>query len=301
MIIRNGIRDAFLYLLGALFILSRVEAYVPALPSNDSTLIETSVNQSDTSRLVLQWFPGSQFSQFVSYQLAGADSTGVNMGALVHFSEQDKTNQTTDTPWIALVACDTNGTAYSLEDDVFTLARDRGAVAALLYSEWSDACIINAEYADPSTFDQVFDIFSTKTLLSAQTTENAFTNVNQTLYSQFDATRLNASLTNISNSITTGNVFPGYLFATLTTANATVSQSGTDSDPSSSGSGSSSNGNTDLAMIVLYAITGAVSVLFCIVILSPTEYDIIVPTSPRSKVSQDPTTSLIQILVSNTS
>ena len=70
MIIRNGIRDAFLYLLGALFILSRVEAYVPALPSNDSTLIETGVNQSDTSRLVLQWFPGSlAFPSLVLYLL----------------------------------------------------------------------------------------------------------------------------------------------------------------------------------------------------------------------------------------
>src|SRR5262245_37542363 len=85
------------------------------------------------------------------------------------------------TPWIALVACDTNGTAYSLENDIFTLARDRGAIAAvgpchsthnihidilhqLLFSLYSNACIINPEYADPENFHQVIDIFSTHSL-----------------------------------------------------------------------------------------------------------------------------------------
>lgn len=260
-------RDVLVYILGSLWLGLFVRAYIPALPTNSTDLIEAGLNQSDKSRLTLQWYPNSAFSQFVSYQLVGADSTGVNMGALVHYSEQNSTNETTTTPWIALVACDTNGTNYSMEDDIFTLARDRGAVAALLYSEWSKACIINSEYADPSSFDQVFDIFATQTIVSAHTIENAFTNVNQTLYSQFNASLLNDSLSSINDSINTGNVSPGYLFATLTAANATVSQSSSDSDSDSTGS-SSSGGDTDLAMIVLYVITGAVSVLFCIVIMS---------------------------------
>lgn len=33
-----------------------------------------------------------------------------------------------------MINCDTNGTDYSLEDDIFTLTRDQGAQAALLYS-----------------------------------------------------------------------------------------------------------------------------------------------------------------------
>jgi hypothetical protein len=91
------------------------------------------------------------------------------------------------TPWIALVACDTNGTSFSLRDDIFTLARDDGAVAAvglpivfamlhnadserfqLLFSLYSKACIINPAYSDPDNFDQVFDIFSTQSLTSSQ-------------------------------------------------------------------------------------------------------------------------------------
>ena len=35
------------------------------------------------------------------------------------------------TPWIAFVSCDSNGTKSSEDDDIFTLARDSGAVAAV--------------------------------------------------------------------------------------------------------------------------------------------------------------------------
>lgn len=74
-------------------------------------------------------------------------------GALVHFSEDVVTNDTSAccdnycyilisyfilyfsvsaiTPWIALVQCDANATQASQEDDIFTLARDRGAVGAV--------------------------------------------------------------------------------------------------------------------------------------------------------------------------
>ena len=39
--------------------------------------------------------------------------------------------QTATTPWIALVACDANATDASQEIDIFTAAKDRGAVAAV--------------------------------------------------------------------------------------------------------------------------------------------------------------------------
>ena len=41
------------------------------------------------------------------------------------------------------------------------MARDLGAVAALLYTTTAEACLINPEYADPANFDQVFDIYTT--------------------------------------------------------------------------------------------------------------------------------------------
>lgn len=39
------------------------------------------------------------------------------------------------TPWIAFVSCDSNTTNSSMENDIFTLARDRGAVAAVRLTE----------------------------------------------------------------------------------------------------------------------------------------------------------------------
>lgn len=35
------------------------------------------------------------------------------------------------TPWIALISCDANATNVNLDNDIFTLARDKGAVAAV--------------------------------------------------------------------------------------------------------------------------------------------------------------------------
>jgi hypothetical protein len=50
----------------------------------------------------------------------------------VHFTEGTMgPNLTTSTPWIAYISCDVNETGSSQEWDIFTLARDRGAVSAV--------------------------------------------------------------------------------------------------------------------------------------------------------------------------
>ncbi len=101
----------------------------------------------------------------VSYQLSGLNSSGLSevntppemfvllsyrliQGALIHFSEEAVTNFTppsrcligiifdllitllASTPWIALIACDENATNASMDEDIFTLAHDKGAVSA---------------------------------------------------------------------------------------------------------------------------------------------------------------------------
>lgn len=55
---------------------------------------------------------------------------------LVHYSENFTAQPTSEVPWIALINCDTNGTVGTFSDtaDIFTLARDHGAQAAVLYS-----------------------------------------------------------------------------------------------------------------------------------------------------------------------
>ncbi|KAI0634400.1 hypothetical protein C8Q77DRAFT_751126 [Trametes polyzona] len=192
-------------------------AYIPAHATNDTT------GFSDTSSLVLQWYPESSYSETVSYQLVGADSTGISQGVLVHFTEEGLIAETTKTPWIALISCDANTTDFSTEFDIFTLARDRGAVSAVLYSNTSESCIVNPEYADPQLFDNVMDLFVIPSLALSRIVEDQFQQEDPSgTYSLFNPSALNASVAIVSTAIVNHTVSaPGLLFATLTAANAT--------------------------------------------------------------------------------
>ncbi|TFK89078.1 hypothetical protein K466DRAFT_519611 [Polyporus arcularius HHB13444] len=253
-------------------------AYIPAQGTNQTEVAQAAgLNFSDVSKVKLQWYgdPIGVYEGMISYQLVGADSTGISKGALVHFSEDKLPNGSTTTPWIALVSCDANSTDASMEDDIFTLARDRGAVAALLYSLKSVSCYINSEYSNPANFDQVMDIFATQSLTSSKIIESQFSNVlgNSSKYYWYSPSLLNDSVSGIENAIINGTIGnTGYLFATLTASNATDnSTTGTTIASDGGGGGSGGDGqstNTSLAMIILYAITGCVSALFCIVIIS---------------------------------
>ncbi|OSD07120.1 hypothetical protein PYCCODRAFT_1442528 [Trametes coccinea BRFM310] len=271
-------------------IVASVHAYIPAQPTNQTNVAQAAgLNFSDVSSISLLWYPKGFYDETVSYQLVGAYSTGISKvrysvpcngslskGALVHFSEDKMPNGTTTTPWIALVSCDTNSTNASLEDDIFTLAQERGAVAGLLYSLHSVTCYINPEYSDPAKFNQVMDIFSTKSLTISQMIEDEFqvSEGNSSKYYWYSPTLLNDSASVIETAAQKGSLSqPGYIFATLTAWNATTNS--TDSGTTTSVDGGGGGGgdenkstNTSLAMIILYAITGCVSALFCIVIIS---------------------------------
>ncbi|KAI0630111.1 hypothetical protein C8Q77DRAFT_1136492 [Trametes polyzona] len=248
-------------------------AYIPAQGTNETDVAQAAgTNFTDVSKLSLQWYPMSEYSETVSYQLVGAESLGISKGALVHFSEDKLHNDSSGTPWIALVSCDANSTNASMEDDIFTLARDRGAVAALLYSLKSVTCFINPEYSNPAKFDQVMDIFATQTLPSSQLIEDRFENSSSKYY-WYSSTLLNSSADAIKSVIDNHTMpSPGYVFATLTAWNATdnSTDTGTASTVGAGAGGGSpgKNNNTSLAMIILYAITGCVSALFCVVIIT---------------------------------
>ena len=79
--------------------------------------------------------------------------------------------------------------------------------------------------------------------------QNAFTNVNQTLYGHFNASTLNESAAVINAAIAEGIVpVPSYLFATLLAANATLPDSNQGSGNNADNSGGGGSNNTDLAM-----------------------------------------------------
>ncbi|KAJ8475038.1 hypothetical protein ONZ45_g15745 [Pleurotus djamor] len=208
------------WLLGSTLLSSvSILAYIPASPTNDTAFaVRGGLNLTDTSQLEMYWQKGS-YGTNVSFQLAGRNSLGISRGALIHFSEEhvnETSTPATNAPWIALVSCDANATHASMETDVFTLARDKGAKAALLYSLRSEACVINAEY---SKQDIVLDIFTTKGNISSRVIENQFSI--QT-FKFYDAQQMNESAVLITESINSRMArTPEYIFADLIAHNST--------------------------------------------------------------------------------
>ncbi|EGF98530.1 uncharacterized protein MELLADRAFT_79676 [Melampsora larici-populina 98AG31] len=235
-----------------------------------------------------------------------------------------------------MINCDTNTSTFSMVDDIFTLARDRGAAAAVLYSLTARSCSVNSEYL--LNFEKPLDVFSSANLQGARLIESQFSNVvgsgywfqsdllnssastilneiNQTGYAAAMApastlsvaapestpdaapslfgessnnTRFRRSLPHanafelaVTNSNSVGaqksnpsksnNSTPVYLIATLANGNA-ISNSQQQSNINSNNNNNNNNGggssNTGLAMIILYAITGCVTLMFLIVIIS---------------------------------
>lgn len=235
--------------------IGHVRAYIPAVPSNSTT----AVNQSDESMLTMGWAPAGFYSLPVSFQLAKSNTTGFEQGAFVHFSEMNLTNATTTTPWIALVNCDANSTDASQDTDIFTSARDRGAVAALLYSLTAEACFINPAYG----FHQILDIFATQSKSSARLINSQFVNLHNTSFGNFDALQLNRSADSVAISVQSSNITSAFIIATLRAANSTVSLNNTVTSSNENSSLSKGNPNTGWAMIILYVFTQLFNIETC--------------------------------------
>jgi len=136
---------------------------------------------------------------------------------------------------------------------------------------YSLACIIDPAYADPAVFDQVFDIFSTQSLTTSQLIEDPFSSINKLIYGNYNPVLLNQSYSVVNSTMNAGYATnAGYMFATLTAFNATppgeITPAPTVESPTPNGPPRSRS--PSLAMIILYAITGCVSALFCVVIVS---------------------------------
>ncbi|KAH9807098.1 hypothetical protein DFH28DRAFT_1153470 [Melampsora americana] len=315
-------------------------AYIPATPNNDSISQNLIQNSTDQNWFIqLNWHPIGIFSDGVNrlLQSNNTPTSSLHQGVLLHFSEVNATSQApANVPWIAMINCDTNTSSFSMVDDIFTLARDRGAAAAVLYSLTARSCSVNTEYI--LNFEKPLDVFSSANLQGARLIESQFSNVigsgywfqsdllntsasailneiSQTGYaaamtpastlsvaapeSTPDAapslfgessnnTRFRRSLPHVnafelavtnsnsvgvpkSNPSKANNSTPVYLIATLANGNAmsnSQQQSNTNSNNNNNNNNGGSNANTGLAMIILYAITGCVTLMFLIVIIS---------------------------------
>ena len=142
------------------------------------------------------------------------------------------------TPWIALISCDANSTRASQSSDVFTLAYQRGALSAvitvpistcshvltrgslqLLYSEWSQWCIINSD-------NRIMDVFTTP-LSESQDILSHFVNFGNSTDGEYNASALNASQAIINQSLDgiPAASEPGYLFSRLSGVTASSDSS----------------------------------------------------------------------------
>ncbi|KAK1927056.1 hypothetical protein DB88DRAFT_9476 [Papiliotrema laurentii] len=243
---------------------SQTQAYVPAVPINDTSAL----NVSDSSQIGISWTaPYGVYGGRVSYQLqADIPTGGHSAGALVHFTEgMMGPNVSTTTPWIAYISCDVNETGASLEWDIFTLARDRGAVSALLYTATSQTCLLNQEYI--TEFEKPLDVFATRTVQVARVIDNQWTHTNDSFY-YFNGTLLNDSAIDVNNSLA-GNAPPyrTFLIGTLTARNSTGQATPTDIPNATSSAASSGRKSTPGSMIALYIITGIISVAFILMVI----------------------------------
>lgn len=58
---------------------SSVLGYIPAQATNETNVAQQAgLNYSDVSKLSLQWYPMGSYTGQISYQLVGADSSGIS-------------------------------------------------------------------------------------------------------------------------------------------------------------------------------------------------------------------------------
>lgn len=196
----------------------------------------------------------------------------------MHYSETNSTDPPSESPFIALISCDLNQPNTTLDNDIFTMANNSGAIAALLYSTSSAACLINPAFADPDSFNRVLDIYTTVTVSSARlvSTDSSLTNrfpvdsdnldcthhrliesqwgnVNSSYY-WYSSDRLNTSYNQIEPFYTgaTDFVGQGFLMATLIANSSAPANSSEPLPPSGPPPGGSPGGGkspgTSLAM-----------------------------------------------------
>ncbi|KZV96605.1 hypothetical protein EXIGLDRAFT_747521 [Exidia glandulosa HHB12029] len=202
-----------------LALFSAVYAILPATPAD---AVGDTVDTNST--ILVSWFPfGSYTVDRLAFLSSASQHSGLDEGALTRFSDAfagAADDDFTTTPWIAYISCDLNPNLPSnTTDDTFTLAKRRGAVAALLYSLNSTTCTLNPEFK-VSLPDLNMDIYSTTSTSVANLVNSLFTNTNAS-FGFYNATLLNASSDAVSQRITGHNARePSYVIATLQAENA---------------------------------------------------------------------------------
>ncbi|KAJ3523484.1 hypothetical protein NMY22_g11419 [Coprinellus aureogranulatus] len=226
--------------------------YVPASPTNSTD--SSGLNLTETSQITMQWWSHG-YGSYASHIATGSrrqGSTGISKGVLLHLQPDNLTSTTegTNTPWIAFVSCDASP-GPSTDTDIFTLAQSKGAVSAVLYSSYSETCLLAPDFqASHYASSSGIDIFVTASRTDGAIIDYQFGQLDaapgQSL-TEYDATVINASYADVTDSIEKEYpVSGGYLLTTLEAWNATE-DAFTDNGGTTEGGGSNStetgNGN----------------------------------------------------------
>ncbi|RPD66670.1 hypothetical protein L226DRAFT_565468 [Lentinus tigrinus ALCF2SS1-7] len=220
------------------FLVLAVHSFIPATPSNATDATANLLNAT----LNIFWFNQGEFTAEFARAVATSDSGNVATGALVHYSD-DASTGTTKTPWVALVVCDSNATDAS-QDDIFARAKSSGAQAAVLYSLFSQTCVVTPNYSNSP-----LDVYVSKSLTISKLIETTFQNVDATKFSTFDPATLDSESANIAVAPSDGfkTVDPGYAVAIIA-AHVPIFSSVYTSLPTSTGGNSNSNAATTASL-----------------------------------------------------
>ncbi|KAJ3520455.1 hypothetical protein NMY22_g12749 [Coprinellus aureogranulatus] len=246
--------------------------YVPASPTNSTSTDSSGLNLTETSQITMQWWSHGSYASHIATGSRREGSTGISKGILLHLHPDNFTSTTegsaytpvaermfqvltastllANTPWIAFISCDADPGPLT-DTDVFTLAQSKGAVSAVLYSSYSETCLLAPDFqASHYTSSSGIDIFVTSAQADGAIIDYQFGQLDaapEQSLTEYDSALLNTSYTDVTDSIEKEYpVSGGYLLTTLEAWNATE-DAFTDNGGTTEGGGSNStetgNGN----------------------------------------------------------
>ncbi|KAI1789000.1 hypothetical protein LXA43DRAFT_599984 [Ganoderma leucocontextum] len=193
-----------------LTVLLEVYSYIPALPSNRTDSSSTGIEgQLD----VYVYNITTPTSITLRSAVVPPNYPGDIWGALVHFSDEDGVGVNTtafDLPvTVILVSCDSNSTNPP-QEDIFYRARDLYATAGVLYSRYSETCVLTPGY---NGSDANMPVFLSPSLNTSRAIEELFNKVDGR-YDIWDPQTLQSEFHNITYGLPyEGILDPGYLSA----------------------------------------------------------------------------------------
>ncbi|KAM0749990.1 hypothetical protein T439DRAFT_357497 [Meredithblackwellia eburnea MCA 4105] len=141
-------------------------AYIPAIAVNITIGTRTTPFKEVHLARPSSFFTGKldDLTRAEVFQQVVADSAPnalYQKGIIMHFTEEQSDEPPSAVPWIALISCDSNGTTYSLTEEIFGIVSSKGAQAALMWSNYSTTCLLNQEVLYLNGYPRPLAVYTT--------------------------------------------------------------------------------------------------------------------------------------------